>query len=82
MKRQFNDFLNDIINEIEIIEKATKDVSLKDFENNKILIRGVTKSLEIIEEAVSNVPQEIKDKYGEVEWRKIKGFRDVVTHQY
>jgi len=82
MKRQFNDFLNDILFEIEIIEKATIDLTLNEFKNDIVIIRAVTKSLEIIGEAVSNVPNEIREKYGEVEWRRIKGFRDVVTHQY
>lgn len=82
MKRQFNEFLDDIIFEIEFIKSVTKDLELKEFKKDILKIRAITKSLEIIGEAVSNVPVEIKEKYGEVEWRKIKGFRDISTHKY
>lgn len=82
MKRQFKDFLKDIVFEIKLINKITKNLTLKKFREDIIKIRAVTKSLEIIGEAVSNIPTELKEKYPKVEWRKIKGFRDVVTHQY
>jgi len=82
MKRQYKDFLNDIIVEISIVRDATFEITFEEFKENKILVRAVTKSLEIIGEAVKNLPDELKQKYGEVEWRKIKGFRAVVSHKY
>lgn len=82
MKRQFNDFLKDILIEINIIKDATEEISFEEFKSNPILTRAISRSLEIIGEAVSNVPNEIKDKYSDVEWRKIKGFRDIITHRY
>ncbi len=82
MKRQFSEFLNDISFEIQLIKSITKNISLKEFKSNLEKIRAVTKSLEIIGEAVSNIPTTLKEKYPKIEWRKIKGFRDVVTHQY
>ena len=82
MKRHYNDFLNDIIVEIEIIKQASSQITFNEFKENKILVRAITKSLEIIGEAVKNLPESLKEKYGEVEWRRIKGFRDVVSHKW
>ncbi|TVR59327.1 MAG: DUF86 domain-containing protein [Candidatus Competibacteraceae bacterium] len=31
---------------------------------------------------VFNVPPEIKDRYPELEWRKIAGLRDILAHGY
>jgi uncharacterized protein with HEPN domain len=45
-------------------------------------MRAVVRSLEIIGEAVKNVPIEVKEKYPDVEWRKIAATRDVIIHRY
>ena len=37
------------------------------------------KPLEIIGEAVKNIPQSFRDKYPEIHWRGIAGFRDVLS---
>ncbi|HEC86588.1 MAG TPA: DUF86 domain-containing protein, partial [Thermoplasmatales archaeon] len=43
---------------------------------------GVIRNLEIIGEAVKNLPDDIKKDYPEVEWRKIAGLRDILIHAY
>ncbi len=40
------------------------------------------RNLEIIGEAVKNLPDDIKKDYPEVEWRKIAGLRDILIHAY
>lgn len=40
------------------------------------------RNLEIIGEAAKNVPDEVRQQYPFVEWRKITGFRDIAAHQY
>jgi uncharacterized protein with HEPN domain len=52
------------------------------FIKDEVLMRAVVRSLEIIGEAVKNVPIEINEKYPDVEWRKIAATRDVIIHRY
>jgi len=42
----------------------------------------VIRNLEIIGEAVKNIPQTFKNRMPEMEWKKIIGLRDIVIHTY
>ncbi len=44
--------------------------------------RACLRSLEVIGEATKNLSKEFKEKYPEVEWRKIAGLRDKLIHHY
>ena len=57
-------------------------MSYDDFAKNELVIDGVIRNLEIIGEAVKNLPSDVKRKYPEVEWKKIAGLRDILSHQY
>ena len=43
---------------------------------------AVTRNIEIIGEAAKNLPDEVIARAPEIEWRKIRGMRDVVAHGY
>jgi uncharacterized protein with HEPN domain len=45
-------------------------------------VDAVVRNLEIIGEAVKNLPEEIRDLRPEIEWKKVARFRDVVVHHY
>lgn len=75
-------FLTDIIESIERIEEYVKGISSSDFSENHEKQDAVIRRLEIIGEAVKNIPQHVREKYPEIPWRKIAGMRDVVVHQY
>ncbi|WP_332306254.1 HepT-like ribonuclease domain-containing protein [Methanoregula boonei] len=36
----------------------------------------------MIGEAIKNLPAGLKEKYPKTDWKKIAGFRDVLTHAY
>jgi uncharacterized protein with HEPN domain len=43
---------------------------------------AVARNLQIIGEAVKNIPTEMRDQYSQIEWRKIAGLRDILAHTY
>ncbi len=81
-KRDVKLFLYDIIECIEKIERYTKNLNFEDFIKNDLVVDAVIRNLEIIGEAVKNIPPEVRSKYPEVPWRQIAGFRDIVIHHY
>ncbi len=47
-----------------------------------MIIDAVMRNLEVIGEAVSQLPEDIKSKHPEIPWRDIKDFRNIVAHRY
>ncbi len=58
------------------IERFIKDLSFDEFVKNDLVVDAVIRNLEIIGEAVKNIPEDIRSKYPEVPWRQIAGMRD------
>lgn len=75
-------FIEDIIDSISNIESFTYNITQAKFEAELIIQDAVVRRLEIIGEAVKNIPKNFRNKYPDVEWRKIAGLRDVLIHEY
>jgi uncharacterized protein with HEPN domain len=82
LKRGFDLYLFDILEAIERIEEYTYGLEFEEFENNKMIVDAVLRNLEIIGEAASQIPTEIKEKYKATPWRDIQDFRIVAAHHY
>jgi len=82
MKKRPIVFIMHINLEIEKIEKNTKDISKSLFSRDENLKDATIRRIEIIGEAIRNLPKEFKDKYPFVEWKAIVGMRDKLIHQY
>lgn len=43
---------------------------------------AIERNLQIIGEAVNHLPPEISDAHPEIPWPQIRGFRNILVHQY
>ena len=81
-KRDVRHFLDDITDSIEKINSYSTGLSEKDFLINFEKQDAICRRIEIVGEAVKNIPDEIRFKFPDIPWRKIAGLRDVVIHSY
>jgi uncharacterized protein with HEPN domain len=64
------------------ILEYTNNMTFEEFQLDNKTIDAVTRNFEIIGEASNLLPEEIKEKYSEVEWYRIRGFRNRIVHDY
>ena len=81
MKREYEDYLNDML---ENAEKALSFVQGMDYdgfcEDDKA-VYVVIRALEIIGEAARQIPERIRQSQPEIQWREIAAMRNKLTHE-
>src|SRR5512147_328811 len=82
MSRNESLYLEDIQESCKKVLRFTKGMKYKDFVHDDLHFDAVLRNLEIIGEAVKNISEETRQKYPQIKWRKIAGFRDIVAHEY
>jgi uncharacterized protein with HEPN domain len=75
-------FLLHILESINEIERNVKNLSKDKFFELTTIQDAIVRRLEIIGEAVKNLPDSFKKRYPEIPWKKIAGLRDVLIHEY
>lgn len=82
MKRHYRHFLEDIN---EYSDKAIlfiQNMTFNEFIEDEKTYMATVRALEIIGEAIRHILEEIKQKYREIPWHEIIGFRNTVIHEY
>jgi len=82
MKREIGDYIEDIIEAMNASMEFVSDMSYDDFVEDTKTIYATIRALEVIGEAVKNIPDDVKKEYPEIPWKKIAGMRDKVIHEY
>lgn len=74
MKREYRDYVQDILDSIRDIYDFAGAMSEKDFHKDKKTQNAVLRSLEVIGEAAKSIPNELREKV-DISDRKNKGCR-------
>jgi len=82
MPRDYKVFLEDIVGAIRQIRQYTNGFSLQDLSGDRKTFDAVVRNLEIIGEAVKQIPEKVRAQSREVEWKRIARLRDVLIHEY
>ena len=82
MSRSVIEYFEHIRKELKFLLENSKGLDPDVFYEDEILKRAFSRSLEIVGEAVKNIPEDIRLEYPEVEWRAMAGMRDKLIHHY
>lgn len=82
MRRSALQLLDDILEAIGNIEEDTVGISFEEFSKDRRRRDAVIRNFEVIGEAIKNLPDDLRERYPDMDWKKIAGFRDVLTHVY
>src|ERR1700733_7376717 len=81
-KRSPQLLLADIVESANKILTYTEGLSFEKFLTDDKTIDAVIRNFEIIGEAANRLPEEIKDQYPNIDWNRIRGFRNRIVHDY
>lgn len=82
MLRDLQLYLSDILVAGKKVLRYTNGMNFEQFIADERTFDAVIRNLQIIGEAVKNIPVDVRDRNPEIEWRKIAGLRDILAHTY
>jgi uncharacterized protein with HEPN domain len=82
MSRDYRVYLDDIVAAADKIADFTAGLSKDQFLKDERTYDAVIRNLEIIGEAAKNIPDDIRQNFPEIEWRKAAGLSDILVHEY
>lgn len=82
MPREYKLYLQDILEACGKIEEYTVDQGLESFKADSKTFDAVLRNLEIIGEAAKSVPEEVRSRNAQIDWKKIAGLRVILAHAY
>jgi uncharacterized protein with HEPN domain len=75
-------YLDDIWDCITAIEEYSRSVEKDAFLADRKLQDAILRRLEVMGEAVKHLPDEFRERYPDVPWKRLAGLRDILIHEY
>lgn len=82
MKREIVDYIEDIISAMDKAMDFVENMSYEEFTRDDKTVYAVVRAIEIIGEAVKNIPANVRKNYPEIPWKDMAGMRNKVIHEY
>jgi uncharacterized protein with HEPN domain len=80
--RDWRLYVDDIIESCGRIRRFVAGMTFEAFVADERTCDAVIRNIEVIGEAAKNLPDDVIARAPEVEWRKIRGMRDILAHGY
>jgi uncharacterized protein with HEPN domain len=74
--------LEDILQAIDKVLSYTQGMTFDEYMNDTKTVDAVVRNFSIIGEAANKIPAEFKSAHPEIEWQRIRGFRNRIVHEY
>jgi uncharacterized protein with HEPN domain len=74
--------ISDILESIDKIYQYTKGMDMDQFCADDKTIDAVIRNFEIIGEAANRIPESVKEEHPDLDWHRIRGFRNRIVHDY
>ena len=82
MKREYEDYLRDMLENAEKILFFVRGLDYEGFYRDEKAVYAVIRAYEIIGEAARQIPENVRKKNPEVPWRDMAAMRNKLTHEY
>jgi uncharacterized protein with HEPN domain len=81
-KREWRFYIQDMIACAEKVLSYTNEMSQDEFEVSDLTYDATIRNLEVIGEAATHIPDEIRTQYPDIPWRMVVATRNQLIHGY
>ncbi len=81
-KREIRDYLNDILYNIDNIQRFTGGIDFQSFVSDRLTTNAVLQAHVIIGRSSEKIPPDIRSRHPEVPWRRIINTGNSLVHEY
>ena len=81
-KRNPKLLLDDILQAVTKIQQYSNGLDAEHFSSEFMILEATLYNFQVIDEVSNQLPEEIKTNSPEIDWKKVKGYRNRLIHEY